>query len=83
MIERWRRDWIGLGEREERESARVETRERESRSARARESKREGARVERLIDRIGWKIQVSRDLAPSAIIGYRRRVHIKEHLNRW
>jgi hypothetical protein len=32
---------------------------------------------------IGWKIQASRDLAPSAIIGYRRRVHIKEHLNRW
>ena len=33
---------------------------------------RESTRVERLIDRIGWKIQASRDaLAPSVIIGYR------------
>ena len=40
------------------------SRERESRRARERES----ARVERLIDRIGWKIQASRDLAPSSII---------------
>jgi hypothetical protein len=41
--------------------------------------KRESARVERLIDRIGWKIQASRDpLAPSAIIGYRH-MYIRAH----
>jgi hypothetical protein len=40
---------------------------------------RESARVERLIDRIGWKIQASRDvLVPSVIIGFRH-IYIREH----
>jgi hypothetical protein len=42
MIERWRRDWVGFGERGAREG--------------------ESARVEGLVDRVGWKKQASRDV---------------------